>query len=86
MNDLLQNLDRLHTTTMGAVRIKRNLGLQDDAVAWCRAVILETEKSSLVTTVRKGKNWYVNTPDTVITVNAGSYTVITAHKRKKGSV
>ena len=86
MNDLLQNLDKLHTTTMGAVRVKRNLGLQEDAVAWCRAVILDTEKSPLVTMVRKGKNWYVYTPDTVITVNAGSYTVITAHKLKKESV
>jgi len=38
MNELLQNLDKLHTTEQGAERIKRNLGIDnDDVVAWCIA-------------------------------------------------
>ena len=27
MNDLIANIDRVHTTDMGAVRVRRNLGL-----------------------------------------------------------
>ena len=38
-NELLQNLDRLHTTPMGVDRIRRNLGLGEgipDVVVWCK--------------------------------------------------
>ncbi|WP_445079859.1 DUF3781 domain-containing protein [Enterococcus faecium] len=31
---------------------------------------------------RKGKNWYITIDNCIITVNAYSYTVITAHKVK----
>ncbi|MCL2586892.1 MAG: DUF3781 domain-containing protein [Firmicutes bacterium] len=30
----------------------------------------------------KGKNWYVNAGESIVTVNAHSYTIITAHKVK----
>jgi len=38
MNQLLNNLDQLHTTELGVVRIKKNLGLADviDAVQYCK--------------------------------------------------
>ena len=40
-NELIENIAKLHTTEMGAKRIKRNLELaNDDAVAWCRLKIL----------------------------------------------
>lgn len=78
-SELLQNLDKLHTTESGAVRIKRNLSLDaEDVVTWCKGKI-EAEGAVLT---RKGKNWYVNTDDCVITVNAYSYTIITAHRKK----
>ncbi|MDR0411682.1 MAG: DUF3781 domain-containing protein, partial [Treponema sp.] len=33
-------VEKLHTTPMGAERIKRNLGLDcDDVIAWCRSAI-----------------------------------------------
>ena len=77
-NDLLSNLEKLHTTELGVERIRGNLNLDtDDAVKWCRQKI---EKADIV---RKGKNWYARTDDCVITVNAHSYTIITAHKKKK---
>lgn len=40
-NELLRNLDKLHTTELGRVmRIKRNLSLDtDNVVEWCRAKI-----------------------------------------------
>ena len=76
---LLNNLDKLHTTDMGVERIKRNLSLEtDDIVDWCREHI----KSFANSITRKGKNWYVDTDKCIITVNAYSYTIITAHKSK----
>lgn len=77
--ELLKNLKQLHTTELGAVRIKRNVSLQtDDVVEWCKEKILSED--AVIT--RKGKNWYVHVDDSVITVNAYCYTIITAHKVK----
>lgn len=73
------NLDKLHTTALGAERIKRNLSLNEaDVVRWCREQINQPGSE----TVRKGKNWYVTTGGCVLTINAYSFTIITAHKRK----
>ncbi len=75
--ELLEKLDLLHTTELGAVRIKRNLSLDtDDTVGWCRAKI---EADSAVIE-RRGKNYYITVDGCIITVNAHSYTIITAHK------
>lgn len=77
--ELISNLDKLHTTELGAERIKRNLSLDtEDAVAWCREKIQNPE----TVIIRKGKNWYADTENCEITVNAFSYTIITAHKIK----
>ncbi len=78
-NELLKNLEQLHTTELGVARIKRNLSLEtDDVIEWCKAKI--NADNAVIT--RKGKNWYVNADGCIITVNAYSYTVITAHKEK----
>ena len=75
-NSLLHNLDRIHTTKMGAERIKRNLGLQtDDVVAWCREAIRQADLN-----IGLGKNWYIYGSGVVITINGSSFTVITAHR------
>ncbi|WP_455538684.1 DUF3781 domain-containing protein [Terrisporobacter sp.] len=77
---LLENLDKIHTTDMGAKRIRKNLNSNvDDVVSWCKDKI--KDKDSLI--YRQGKNWYVKILDYKITVNASSYTIITAHKIKK---
>lgn len=77
-NALLRNLDALHTTPMGIERIRRNLSLQEeDVVGWCRGRI--SDAGAVIT--RRGKNWYVDVNDCEITVNAHSYTIITAHKK-----
>lgn len=78
-NELLNNLDKLHTTELGVVRIKRNLSLDtEDVIGWCRAKV---DSANAVIT-RKGKNWYVNVDGCIITINAYSYTIITSHKEK----
>ncbi|MGF7144489.1 RimJ/RimL family protein N-acetyltransferase [Anaerotaenia torta] len=75
--DLLQNLDKLHTTKLGAERIKSNLRLNtEDVVKVCRDKIQEA--SAVIN--RRGKNWYVDIDGCKITVNAHSYTIITAHR------
>ena len=80
-NTLLENLDKLHTTELGVARIRRNLSLDTDLVVeWCKTVI----ESPHAVISREGKNWYVDTEDCVITVNANSWTIITAHRRKRG--
>jgi len=76
MNDLIENIDKLHTTRMGVERVKRNLRIETgDIVQWCKVQILD--KDAVIE--RKGKNWYVTVKNYKITVNAHSYTVITAH-------
>ena len=76
-SELLANLDKLHTTELGIIRIKRNLSLDtDDVVGWCRDKI----KSDNAVITRNGKNWYINIDTCTITVNVYSYTIITAHK------
>jgi hypothetical protein len=63
---------------MGSDRIRKNLSLDvPDVIAWCREKIASASHME-----RKGKNWYAYSGDAVITVNAHSYTVITAHKTK----
>lgn len=74
--DLTQNFDKLHTTPLGAKRIKRNLNLQtDDVVAWCKDAV---KRADII--IGQGKNWYVYVGEVAITINAHSYTIITAHK------
>ena len=77
MNALLMNLDRLHTTERGVFRIRKNLGLDEgDVVAWCSKQIMD----STADINRMGKNWYIEVNQCRITVNASSYTIITAHR------
>ncbi len=76
-NQLLKNLDKLHTTELGIERIKRNLSLNiDDVVVWCKDKIGSPD--AVIT--RNGKNWYISISGYILTVNAYSYTIITAHK------
>ena len=78
MNDLIRNIDKLHSTTLGIERIKWNLRLQtDDVVTWCKEKIGQAHDI-----IRRGKNWYVYVDNAVITINAHSYTIITAHVSK----
>lgn len=74
MQDLI---DKLHTTPMGAERIRRNLQIEaEDVVGWCKERILD--KGTRLE--RIGKNWYAAAGDCRITINAYSGMIITAHK------
>lgn len=80
-NELLKNLDQLHTTELGASRIKRNLSLDtDNVVEWCRMKTTSPHAEMK----KSGKNWYVMIDGCIITINAYSFTIITAHREKRG--
>ena len=72
---LRSNLNRLHTTPLGAERIRKNLKIDcDDVVEYCRRMISDKSCKNAKT----GKNFYCETENAVITVNSFSYTIITA--------
>lgn len=73
---LLENVEKIHTTEMGIGRIQKNLGIDEEPVNYCISKL--KQDNSVVT--KEGKNYYVNVDDCIITVNAGSFTIITAHK------
>ena len=51
------SIQSLHTTELGALRVKRNLNLEtDDVVAWPRVVLAATSPDSVI---RRGKNYYI---------------------------
>ena len=65
---------KLHTTELGALRIKKNLGIDvDDVVAWCEKRIKECE------VIKQGKNYYAIDDNYIFTINSYSYGIITAH-------
>ncbi len=73
---LLSNIDKVHTTKMGIDRIKKNLQLDmDDVVVYCKNKVLD-EQCKIY---KLGKNWYCEIDHIKITINAYSYTIITAH-------
>ena len=79
MNDLLLNIDRIHTTPMGIERIKKNLILENiDVVEYCKNKIKNVSSNIY----KKGKNWYCEIDNIIITINSYSYTIITAHEIK----
>ena len=68
----------LHTTPMGEERIRRNAAPDaEDVIAWCRARLLSPGAAF----ERRGKNIYVTADGCTLTINAGSRTVITAHRQ-----
>jgi len=43
-NDLLKNIDKIHTTELGLIRIKSNLDLNTkDIVNWCKMKIKQSD-------------------------------------------
>ena len=76
---LLSNLHRLHTTPLGEERIRRNLEMPNgDIVSLCKTIFLDD--NNIIE--RRGKNWYVTYGRSIWTVNASSFTIITAHRTK----
>ncbi|MCI8793766.1 MAG: DUF3781 domain-containing protein [Bacilli bacterium] len=74
--ELLKNIDKIHTTLNGVSRIKKNLNLDVlDIVQYCKTKVLDGN----CVIYKKGKNWYCEIDNTRITINSFSFTIITAH-------
>ena len=78
MNDLLLNINKIHTTEMGIDRIKKNLNLETNDVV---KYLIDKIKNSNIS--KKGKNYYCEIDNIIITINSYSYTIITAHRKEK---
>ena len=80
---LINNINKIHTTNMGYNRIKNNLNLNtNDVVEYCKNII--TSNNCII--YKKGKNWYCEIDNIIITINSYTYTIITAHIIKKKKV
>lgn len=75
----MENVNKLKTTELGIIRIKRNLNIEADVILYCKDIIL----NPLSNISLKGKNWYITFNDVIITVNKTSYTIITCHRMKR---
>lgn len=71
---------RLHTTVMGAERLRRNLGLHDLSDDKLMTAIRQLVSDPAATIERRGKNYYVTSRGSLVTINASSHTVITGRK------
>lgn len=75
----IENMEKLHTTTLGIQRLQNNLLIKEkDVVRWCKNKI----KQSNAKFKRQGKNYYIRVDDYEITVNANTFTIITGHIKK----
>ena len=77
MNDLLNNIDKVHTTSMGIDRIKKNINIDD--IDYLKELI----KDKNCNIYKQGKNYYCEINNIKITINSYSYTIITAHILKR---
>ena len=77
---LLSNVDKFHTTKMGIDRIRKNLKLDtNNVVEYCKNKVLDKNCNIY----KQGKNWSCEIDNIIITINSYSYTIITAHTKKK---
>ena len=75
--ELLDNINKIHTTELGIIRIKKNLSINNDVVEYIKNKIIDN--NCIIT--KKGKNYYCEIDNIIITINSYSYTIITAHKK-----
>lgn len=77
MDLLLKNINKIHTTLLGDIRIKKNLKLEKniDSVEFCKEIILDKE----ISITHIGKNYYCLYKNIKIVINSYSFTIITAH-------
>ncbi len=75
--NLINNIDKLHTTKLGRERVIDNLCLdyKTDVTSFIKNIILKDD----IELFKKGSNYYVKNYDYIITINSRTFTIITAH-------
>ena len=74
--ELINNIDKIHTTKRGEERIKKNLKITSTNVV---EYIKEKIQDKTCILSIKGKNYYCEIDNIRITINANNYCIITAH-------
>lgn len=77
MNNLLENINKIHTTPLGIERIKKNLNIEEP-VEYIKELIIKDNCNIY----KKGKNYYCEIDNIIITINSYNYCIITAHIKK----
>ena len=75
-NELLSNIDKIHTTELGVERIKKNLKIDGNVVTYLKDKI----KKEKCIVYKEGKNYYCEIDNIRITINSYNYCIITAHE------
>lgn len=74
--DLLSNIDKIHTTELGKKRISKNLNIKENqSIKYCIDII--KNKNTII--YKQGKNYYCENNNIRITINSYNYSIITAH-------
>lgn len=75
-DELLRNINKIHTTEMGIGWIKKNLkSYTSDVVEYCKNKVFN-KKCDIY---KQGKKWCCEIDNIKISINSYSYTIITAH-------
>ena len=77
---LLSNIENIHTTELGKIRINNNLQMNNDNIVDYLRNKIQNENCLVY---KKGKNYYCEIQNIIITVNSYNYCIITAHILKK---
>ena len=73
---LLANIDKIHTTEMSLGRVKENLKIDvKDVAEYCKNKVSDRNCNIY----KQGKNWYCEIGNIKFTINAYTYSIITAH-------
>ena len=78
-NELLNHLDEIHTTKLGVERIQKNLSINEDVVIYIKNKIIKKDAKIY----QKGKNYYCEIDNIIVTINSYNYSIITAHVKKR---
>ncbi len=79
-NNLINNIEKIHTTKLGKERIMKNLNNNNVNIIDYLKKLLLTKESMVY---QKGKNYYCEIDNIIITINFYNYTIITAHMKEE---
>ena len=74
--ELLSNINRVHTTKLGEERIKKNLLVKNNNII---KYLKNKIKNNNCIVYKIGKNYYCEVDNIKITINSYNYCIITAH-------
>ena len=79
MPEILENIEKIHTTELGVQRIKKNIcrpaeETEVELISFCK-LLIEAPDCNIE---KRGKNWYCRKDNIELTVNSYNFCIITA--------